>query len=230
MRLSRKAEAALTRRLLEQMPAQQGHPAAVSAPPRKGGGGVLARSGAYRFRRQLIPVGWLAVVLAAGPGFHHAGKPQDGLLTGLAGALAVFLGSRHLKGRSKAPRVGAGAPDRDLGAGPVLDGDWRRPWPFLAVLSWAVLQGFWSHHYRWRPEEPEPQSRRKPTTRSGTPSRPSGNGKGHLGTVEPLPGGGPAVPDPAATASRPTIGNVLSRQRERRRGVAQADDRGVRRA
>ena len=185
--------------------AAQGHPAAAGT-SRDGGGGMLARSGAYRFRRQLIPVGWIGVVFAVGLGTHHAGNPHAGVMLGLVAAVVIFLFSRHLAAGSK----------RLASAMAVLTAIWMpvlayagtaKPWAALAACSWSVLQAAWSHHYRWRPAQATtPKVNDHDRWNALADER---RWKGHLGTVEMLPGGGRRYPI-QLDGIKTTIGSVLS--------------------
>src|ERR1022692_781945 len=51
--------------------------------------GVLARTGAYRYRLHLVPFEWLAGVTAAGLAFHKANALPAAFLTALCAAAAI---------------------------------------------------------------------------------------------------------------------------------------------
>ena len=157
----------------------------AAAPPR---GGALARSGAYRFRYQLVPVAWLAVTFAAGPGLHHYGMTRWGVIGGLAAAALIWLASRHLKGRSRALATALALATAVWVPVLAVTGT-GRPWPALAVASWVILQAAWSHHYRWRAQEPQ-KPRHATDAEIFARLAEKNRWAAHLADCENLPGGG----------------------------------------
>lgn len=114
---------------------------------------VIANSGAYRFRWQLVPVAWLATITLTGLVLHQAHLLPGAVIAGIVTAAAVLLLTRHLNG----------IPGRCSTAMGLLTAVWlpllaefgmTRPLPFFLLGSWAAIAAPWAHHYRWRQAPP----------------------------------------------------------------------------
>ncbi len=115
------------------------------------GSKVMARTGAFRFRYQLIPVAWILVVLATGMGAHAGHNIRAGLLLGLGGCAGMVLATRHM---SEFARTWAAVMAILTALWlPVLALDGLTPPipPFLFACWLAVLVP-WAAHYRIRRE------------------------------------------------------------------------------
>jgi hypothetical protein len=117
--------------------------------------GVLAKTGAYRFRRHLTPAWLLLGIAGLGLGAHIAHSIRGtvvGIVLGVLGAAGLLLLTRHLKqfgrraGVAMAALTGVWVPVLTL-AGTAV------PWPALLFASWLPLMWAWAKHYRWRPDE-----------------------------------------------------------------------------
>lgn len=176
---------------------------------------ALARTGAWRFRRHLVPFAWLAVTLAAAAGLRVTPHPVPYAVLGSAvtGALLVWA-TRHLS--QFARRVTDLAALATLAWLPALAAaGFTPPLPALLALTWAVFAAAWIRHYRWRPAAAAgPQQDRPPDTsdeaiwaRLARKRRWSGT----LGPGEEIPGGRkyPVLLDGAETH----IGQVIAEPR-----------------
>lgn len=116
---------------------------------------VLARTGAYRFRRHLTPCWLLAGIAALGLGahaFHSIRATAIGVVLGVLSAAGLWLLTRHLKTFSR--RAGAAMAALTVVWVPVLTlAGTAVPWPALLFASWLPLMWVWAKHYRWRPDE-----------------------------------------------------------------------------
>jgi hypothetical protein len=113
---------------------------------------ALASSGAWRFRRHLVPFAWLAGLIAFS-GLRAAPHPLLwGLLASVAVPLLMMLTTRHLPDWTR----------RACDVAALVTSVWL---PLLAILplrscvawlllTWAPLAALWVRHYRWRPESP----------------------------------------------------------------------------
>ena len=120
--------------------------------------GLLARTGAYRLRRHLIPVGLLLAILAIGLTCHvaHSGKATGvGVTLGVLGAAGLFALTRHLKAFGRRSGVAMAALVATWVPVLTLAGT-GRPWLFLLFASWLCLMWPWAKHYRWRPDAEPP--------------------------------------------------------------------------
>ena len=141
---------ALTRELIKagQQPAKEGKEGTATA------NGMLARSGAWRFRRHLAPFGWLACLILAGYGLHRTVHPfLFGNLAGLAApALLVLLTRGQSAFTRHAGDVAAVVTSIWL---PVLGAFSLRSCIAWLLLTWAPCAALWVRHYRWRPTPKE---------------------------------------------------------------------------
>ena len=115
---------------------------------------ALAASGAWRFRRHLVPFAWLGFLIACS-GLRFAPHP---LLCGLAASIVVpllmVLFTRHLPDWTRrAADVAAVFTSLWL---PVLAIVPLRQCVAWLLLTWAPLLAAWVKHYRWRAAPPAP--------------------------------------------------------------------------
>jgi hypothetical protein len=183
-----------------------GAPAGQSMPP----AGLLARTGVYRFRRHLVPVWLLAGIAGVGLGCHARHLTAAGIILGIAIAVVLWLLTRHLSafGRDASTFTAA----LTVTWVPVLSlSGVNHLLLTLAFASWLPLMWAWARHYRWRPDEQEPEA---VVTDVVIWNRLAAKNKwqGRLGMMEKLPGGGRQYPitlDGAETH----IGQVLAEPR-----------------
>lgn len=150
-----KLSKAQERRLVQQITTHPALPGAVAAPALEAPGQkAAAATGAYRFRHQLVPFGWLVLVLGMGLGVHATHGPWQGVVLGLVAAGVIWLFNRHKTGFTrKAAFWMAGltafwVPALSLaGAGPAI--------PIL-LICWVCVLVPWVKHYRIRAEAQEP--------------------------------------------------------------------------
>jgi hypothetical protein len=130
---------------------------------------LLAKTGAYRFRRQLIPVIWLAWVLGAGAVTHVTHAARVAIVLGTVTGAAIWLLTRHLPGTWTKPAKGkrqmmprcAWQAMAALAVFwlPVLALGGPKPAIPLLLVCWLFVMIPWAKHYRIRPEakkaEPE---------------------------------------------------------------------------
>jgi hypothetical protein len=175
---------------------------------------TLAQTGAWRFRRHLIPFAWLAVTLAASVILRATPRPVPYAIFAavIGGGLAVRA-TRHLSPFARhaaelavlvtlawLPALAA------AGFGP--------PVPALLAVTWAPFTLAWVLHYGWRPAAPGSQQD-GPADRSdaATWERLARRRKwsGTLGSLELIPGGRkyPILLDGAETH----IGQVIAEPR-----------------
>lgn len=142
---------ALTRELIKagQQPAKAGKEGTATA------NDMLARSGAWRFRRHLPPFGLLACLTLAGVILPRTAHPLlFGNLAGLAAPVLMVLSTRHLSRYARhAADAWAGFTSLWLPAIGIFG--FGRPIPALLALTWAPLAALWVRHYRWRPDPQE---------------------------------------------------------------------------
>lgn len=177
-------------------------------------GSTLAATGAWRFRRHLVPFAWLAVTLAAAVILRVTPRPVPYAAAAAvaAGALLVWA-TRHLS--SFARRAAELAALVTLAWLPVLAAaGFTRPVPALLAVTWAPFTLAWVRHYAWRPVTPAGQQD-KPDVRSDAAvwERLAKRRKwsGELGPREEIPGGRkyPILLDGAETH----IGQVIAEPR-----------------
>jgi hypothetical protein len=118
--------------------------------------GALARTGAFRFRYQLVPVAHLLAIIITGLACHVAHDIRAGLLLGLGGGLGIWLLTRHLSDTARNCELAQAA--MTVFWVPLLAlAGWTRPWPPLLLACWIVILYPWARHYKWRPEEAKPE-------------------------------------------------------------------------
>lgn len=176
--------------------------------------GTLAASGAWRFRRHLVPFAWLAVTLAAAVILRVTPRPVPYAAAAafVAGALLVWA-TRHLSRFAR--RAAELAALVTLAWLPVLAAaGFARPVPALLAVTWAPFALAWVRHYGWRPADAAQQPD-KPDVRSDEVvwERLAKRRKwsGTLGPLEQIPGGRkyPILLDGAETH----IGQVIAEPR-----------------
>jgi hypothetical protein len=161
----------------------------------------------FRFRYHLVPVWWLAGMLAVGLGSHAARSPAAGLITAFAAAAGMVLLTRHLDGKPRAwwqvmaALTALLVPALSL-SGPIF------PLPLVLLACWAAVMVRWVSIYRWRPLEPQPEAEASDHERWNALAEQQ-KWNGHLGTVEQLPGGGRRYPI-QLDGIKTTIRNVLA--------------------
>jgi hypothetical protein len=170
-----------------------------------------AKSGAWRFRRHLVPFAWLAVTLAAAVVLRVTPRPVPyaAAVAFVAGALIVWA-TRHLS--SFARRATELAAVVTLAWLPVLAGaGFGAPVPAALAVTWALFALAWVRHYAWRPADAAQQG--KPADGKSDAAvweRLAKRRKwsGTLGPLEQIPGGRkyPILLDGAETH----IGQVMS--------------------
>ena len=172
---------------------------------------ALARTGAWRFRRHLVPFAWLAVTLAAAVILRVTPRPVPyaAITAAVAGALLVWA-TRHLSRFARRATELAAAVT--LGWLPALTAaGFARPVPALLAVTWAPFAVAWVRHYAWRPAVAAQQG--KPAADKSDAAiwaRLAAKRKwsGELGPLEQIPGGRkyPILLDGAETH----IGQVMS--------------------
>lgn len=181
-------------------PAQPGQPAARGA--------TLP---AYRFRRQLVPVWWLAGAAIAGPGLHAVGRDRAGVVAGLAAGLLIWLATRHRKGTSR-KLCTAMAALTALWVPVLAMSGLAKPWPALALICWAGLAIPWCHHYRWRREEAGPAIRQAGDQEIFAALAAKRKWAGRLANPRDIPGG--RQYDIVLDGSQTDIGEVMALPRK----------------
>lgn len=136
---------AIQQQLIEQGKAKGKQPAGRVPQAR----GPVAATQAFRFRYQLAPLAWLAMI-AAGAGAHYARAAALAVIVGVTQLVAVLLFTRHKTGFSRAcVRWSSGIAAFWMLILPFTGT--ARPWAWVALASWAVPAALWVEHYRWRP-------------------------------------------------------------------------------
>ena len=117
--------------------------------------GMLAGSGAWRFRRHLAPFGLLTCLSAAGLILPRTAHPfLYGNLASLAAPVLIVLSTRHLSRYARnTADVWAAFTALWLPAFGLCG--FGRPIPALLALTWAPLAALWVRQYRWRPSPKE---------------------------------------------------------------------------
>lgn len=157
------------------------------------GNDALAASGAWRFRRHLVPFVWLAVLIAAS-GLRTAPHPLlCGVLASIVIPLLIVLSTRHLPPW----------PRRACDIAALVTSAWL---PLLAMLplrscvawlllTWAPCTASWVRRYRWR-AAPAVQAATPPDNDAATWANLCGEQKWNasLGRADHLAGGGRRYP------------------------------------
>jgi FtsK/SpoIIIE family len=174
---------------------------------------LAARSGAYRYRKHLVPFIWLVLVIGPALIAHQVHvRMLAAVAAAVAGAAVLVLLTRHLNDFAR----GCSAVLATLAALwlPVLTAfGWTVPWPGLLVLSWLPVAVPWLHRYRWRPGKPEDAPQHDTDVAVWTRLAAKNKWSGHLGARTELPGGGrqyPIILDGAETH----IGQVMAEPRK----------------
>ena len=173
----------------------------------------LATTGAWRFRRHLVPFAWLAVTLAAAVILRVTPRPvlYAAITAASAGMLLVWA-TRHLSRFAR--RATEAAALVTLAWLPILAaaGITTRPVPALLACTWAPFTLAWVRHYGWRPSTPQ-QAAPVDTSDEAIWERLARRRKwsGTLGPREAIPGGRkyPILLDGAETH----IGQVIAEPR-----------------
>jgi hypothetical protein len=196
------------KRLVSQIAAQ----AAASPEPEAG----TFHRPAFRFRRQLIPVWWLAACAVLGPGLHllHRGRP--GVLAGLILAAGIWLASRHRKGTDRSLRTWMAGLTALWVPVLAMTGT-AKPWPAIAFGCWAVLMACWCKYYRVRPGDIPDIAGEEPAAQDGdqqTWERLAAKRKwsGRLANQRKIPGG--RQWDIVLNGSDTDIGEVMAQPRK----------------
>ena len=176
--------------------------------------GALARTGAWRFRRHLVPFAWLAVTLAAAVILRVTPRPVPYavIAAAAAGAMTVWA-TRHLSRFARhATELAAAVTLAWLPA--LTAAGFTRPVPALLAVTWAPFTVAWVRHYAWRPADAQQQD--KPAADKSDAAiweRLARRRKwsGELGPLEQIPGGRkyPILLDGAETH----IGQVIAEPR-----------------
>jgi hypothetical protein len=173
---------------------------------------VLARTGAWRLRRQFPPFAWGAGLAASGAALHAA--PHHAILgpvAGIGAAVVLILFTRHLSAFAR----------RWCDAAAFLTLAWLTalaaagfgaPAPAMLALTWIPFAVAWGRHYRIRPGE----GRQEPEQAPPDDDRQRWNALAEarrwnatLGQVQPLPGGGRRYPV-QADGIKTTIKDILN--------------------
>ena len=191
-------------RELARLTATQSNPAAAK-------NDVLAKTGAWRFRRHLAPFIWLAVLAAAAVALRRSAHPLIfANIAAWATGLLVVWATRHLSPFARrATDAAALASTVWL---PVLTSvGLAKPFPALLAITWAVFAVVWIHHYGWRPKQATAPPAADTTSDEARWKALAGHQKwsGTLGQVEQLAGGGRRYPL-QLDGVKTTIGPVLS--------------------
>ena len=204
--------AKLVARHLAEVQEKKDSPAGVAAGRAAVRKNLAGRTGAWRFRRHLVPFAWGAGLCAAGWGLGRTGHP---LLFGLLASVVVpFLMMASVKGlRPFLRRWAALAAVLTSVWLPVLAAaGFASPVPALLAVCWAVPAGLWVREYRWRPGPVTVTAAVEPTSDQETWVKLAKAQKwtGTLGAAVPLPGGGRRYPiqlDGINTTIRKVLGS-----------------------
>jgi hypothetical protein len=178
--------------------------------PLAAGSRVMARTGAFRFRYQLVPVAWILFVLAAGMGAYLRHSVRGALFVAIIVAIAIVLLTRHLSEFARNASLAMAVLTFLWVPVLALDG-LHAPLPPLLFACWLAVLVPWAKRYRIRREVmqvPDVTDHMR-WERLAAKNRWTGN----LGLVEDLPGGGrqyPIILDGAETH----IGQVMSEPRK----------------
>jgi hypothetical protein len=182
--------------------------AAAVPVPRVLPSGVLARSGAYRFRRHLPPFALLLGIASVALGLHarhSAHALGTGIALGVLGAAALWFFTRHLS--RFLGRAGKYMAALCLIWLPVLTVAGNGWWTPLALAMWLALLCTWAKRYRWRPEQAAPKARETDYVRWGLLAAEK-KWNATLGPAEQLAGGGARYPI-RADGIKTTVSNIL---------------------
>ena len=154
---------------------------------------VLARTGAWRHRRILPPLGWGTGLAGLGAGLHITPNPVlFGILGGIAAAALMIGFTRHLSAFARYWCDAAAF--LTLAWIPALAGaGFSAPAPALLAITWVIMAGVWARHYQIPPQEvrpaPEPAEDISPDAAVWEKLAARKKWHGHLGDREDIPGG-----------------------------------------
>jgi hypothetical protein len=210
--------------LMRQMEAQQAGQAGRQPNPAAATNDMLARTGAWRRRRQMPPVAWGVGLTVIGEILHTTRNPVlFGILGGLGAAALLVLCTRHLSGFGR--HWFNWAAFLSLGWLPALAAfGFGAPVPALLAITVAVTSGTWIKHYRARPQaQPEPEPEPDTTSDQAIWGRLSAKRRwtGRLEDPETIPGG--RKWEIRLDGAETNIGEVLAQPR----AVAAAYDRAM---
>jgi hypothetical protein len=173
-------------------------------------GSTVARTGAWRFRRHLVPFAWLAVTLTAAAALRVTPRPVPYAAASAVVAAALLVwATRHLS--SFARRATELAALVTLAWLPVLTAaGFSYPVRVSLAVTWAPFTVAWVRHYAWRPAAAQQGKPAADKSDAAVWERLAKRRKwsGTLGPREAIPGGRkyPILLDGAETH----IGQVMS--------------------
>jgi hypothetical protein len=177
--------------MMRQLEIQQAGQAGRAPNPAAATNDMLARTGAWRRRRQMPPVAWGAGLAVIGEILHTTRNPVlFGILGGLGAAALLILCTRHLSGFGR--RWFDAAAFLTLGWLPALAAfGFGAPVPALLAITVTAASGAWIKHYRARPQEPQPEPEPEVTGDRAIWERLAAKRRwvGTLGDREDFPGG-----------------------------------------
>jgi hypothetical protein len=112
------------------------------------GKSVTARTGAWRFRRHLVPGLWVAV-MAMGLAAYQFGIYKWWIYAGSVVVL-TWLSTVGTKDTWAARHCLLSALIAAIWSMVLSATGLARPWPAAALASWLVMSWLWLDHYRWR--------------------------------------------------------------------------------
>ena len=115
------------------------------------GSKVMARTGAFRFRYQLVPVAWILFVLAAGMGAYLRHSVRGALFVAIIAAIAIVLLTRHLSEFARNASLAMAVLTFLWVPVLALDG-LHAPLPPFLFACWLVVLIPWAKRYRIRRE------------------------------------------------------------------------------
>src|ERR1039458_28311 len=119
--------------------------------PPAAGSKVMARTGAFRFRYQLVPVAWILFVLAAGVGASLRHSVRGALFVAIIAAIAIVLLTRHLSEFARNASLAMAVLTFLWVPVLALDG-LHAPLPPLLFACWLAVLIPWAKRYRIRRE------------------------------------------------------------------------------
>ena len=145
---------ALSGRRAERVAREMARAVALREEPEQPKQGVVAATGAYRYRHQLVPFWLLLLAVTAGETLHLTRELKLSVLAGIVGAAPALLLTRHLNPFEKRAGIAAGC----------LIALWLPLLAYLGafgpagavlLLCWASFTVPWVAHYRIRVREPD---------------------------------------------------------------------------
>lgn len=154
-RMSRRQMTRLAQQVAVVMPQQ---PAAPAVPGAALADTMLAKAHAHRFRRQLIPAGWLLALLSCAGILHLAHAISVAVVLAIVAAAAMVLLTRHLSDLAKL--LAAVLASLTVIWLPLLTVTGAsKPWPFLLAACFVVTCWWWAHRNRLRLGKPQQQAK-----------------------------------------------------------------------